>query len=72
MTCVYALLLYSQWDRGLFRSTLVHIFFFFFSFFDFGANLYNPVTYISMPSLKVKMVVVLMALAPCFASPMAS
>lgn len=35
-------------------------------------DLYSPVTYISMPSLKVKMVVVLVGLLPCFTSPMLS
>lgn len=33
---------------------------------------YRPVTYISIPSLKVKMVVVLELLAPCFTSLMVS
>ena len=33
---------------------------------------YKPVTYISMPSLKVKMVVVLEVAEPCFRSPMLS
>lgn len=35
-------------------------------------NVYSPVTYISMPSLKVKMVVVLELLAPAFTSLMLS
>lgn len=33
---------------------------------------YRPVTYISIPSLKVKMVVVLELVAPCFTSLMVS
>lgn len=43
----------------------------FWALFCLSAS-YRPVTYISIPSLKVKMVVVLELLAPCFTSLMVS
>lgn len=65
--CVYVQQPVGQWNRkipGLGTSD-------FWALFCLSAS-YRPVTYISIPSLKVKMVVVLELLAPCFTSLMVS